>query len=644
MNKKLKNKIVQLAVSLVFLIIGFFDWKTISGGKGFLLAFYYVNPSWVALILCGFPITKKAFRLLAKGKLKVPFLVFVSFVASISLEIVSFFITLDSGMHHSYIFAAGEIAFLMTLGGWIESLTVMKCKSGIKRLVNLIPKEAFVKEGDKLEKKTLDKINIGDVVVCKSGEQIAVDGIIIEGSCSVDQSSVTGEYLPKDMTVGDNVYGGTMNVNGTILINVTKLPKDMTIAKMVELVKEAEGKRAPIARIADRWVSIIVPSLFILSLAVGLIAGFALEAGIVGSILRAVTVLVVFCPCAFALATPTAMAAGLGNGAKNGILIKSGESLEELSRVRTICFDKTGTLTQGKIVLSDIIPVNLEKEELVRLAAGLEKYSEHPLSLAVIEYAKEKIMPDATDITTIPGIGIKGTVENKIIEIYSFKYATENKIVIEPEIINLVEEYYKEGKTVVIILADGTVGGIFAFSDKLRENAAEVISKITNRGYNTAMLTGDNAKSADFIAKTIGIKTVHSELLPEDKLRIIEKYQSDGQKVCMLGDGINDAPSLKMANVSMAMGAMGSDIALDTADMAILNSDLDKVDYTLKLSKRVMGTIKRNIIVAMCINLVAVCLSLFGILNPVTGALLHNGTSILVVVSSALLLHTPKKK
>ncbi len=641
LSRGTKMQLAKLLVSLVFLIVGFFDWKTISSGQGFLMAFYYVNPSWVAIILCGAPLFKGAYLSLKNKKLKVPVLVSVAILASIGLEIASFFIDMNaSGHNHSYIFAAGEIAFLMSLGGWIESLTVKKCKSGIQRLVNLIPKEAFVKVGDTIEKRSLKNISIGDIVVCKSGEMIAVDGEIIKGSCSIDQSSVTGEYVPVDLTVGDKVFGGTMNVNGTVEILVQKLLKDMTVAKMAELVKEAEGKKAPIARVADKWVSLIIPSLIVLSPIVGLISYFALDAGVVESVVRAITILIVFCPCAFALATPTAIAAGLGNGAKNGVLIKSGESLEELSRINTVCFDKTGTLTEGKLLVSDINPYDITENELLKFAGSVEKYSEHPLSQAIVKKAENIHLDNVDDIKTISGVGISGTVQGKFVEIKSYK-STENELGFEQK--NRASDLMQQGKTVVVVKIDGQIKGLLALSDTIRKGAKKLISNLKAKGYETVMLTGDHALSAQYVADMLGVDKVYSNLMPEDKMKAVKELQSQGKKVCMLGDGINDAPSLKLANVSIAMGAMSSDIAIDSANMAILNNDINKSNYTLNLGKRVMRTIKANIFIAMSVNIAALLLSLFGILNPVTGALLHNCTSIFVVLCSALLLFTPKK-
>ncbi|NCA66919.1 MAG: cation-translocating P-type ATPase [Clostridia bacterium] len=632
-KRQLVVKIVILALSLFSLVLGYFNWHEI----GF-MAFYYVNPSWVAVFLCGVPIFRAALNALSRKKVTAAALISIAILASITLEFLSLITNQHSDHSHSYIFAAGEVAFLMAIGGIIEAATVRKTRSGIARLIGLIPKEAYVKTSYGLEKRALENIAIGDIVVAKAGEMIAVDGIIVGGASSVDQSSVTGEYLPIDRAAGDAVYGGTFNQSGVLEIKVTKLLKDMTVAKMAELVEEAEGKKAPISRVADRWASYIVPLAIILSVIVGLLAVYAFRTSANIALIRAVTVLVVFCPCALALATPTAIAAGIGNAARNGVLIKSGQSLEALSHVDTICFDKTGTLTTGEIKLSDIaVADGVDKQEFVRLLAGVEAYSEHPIARAAVKYAGEVKLPVPTDTLTLQGIGIEAKIEDKNIKIYNYDYAIKRgygNILLQTFAIDEM----KEGKTVIAGIIDEKFVAAVSFSDTLRDNAKVIVSDITKKGYNTIMLTGDNEASAKFIGEQSGISNIRHSLLPADKQMIITELQTAGNKVCMLGDGINDAPSLKLSDCGIAMGALGNDMALDTADMAILNSDIAKVRDTLILSKRVLKTIKRNIVIAMSINFVAVTLSLFGILTPVTGAVVHNFTSILVVLSSALLL------
>ena len=638
--KSLKQEIITqcvlLAVSLVFLIAGFFEWKNIWIG------FYYFNPAWIALLICGVPIFVSAIKLLSKGKVKANTLISIAMLACVALEIAGFFVDTESGLshNHSYVFAAAEIAFLMSLGSFIEDLTVKKCRSGIEKVVNLLPKDAFVLTDGEWVNTPTDEIKAGDMILVKSGEVIAVDGIVKKGNASIDQSSVTGEYLPFDASENSPVYGGTINLSGVIEIEATKAAEDTVVAKMAKLTLEAEGKKAPISRLADKWVTVIIPVVIVTSILVGIISSFGFKLSPVESLIRAITILVVFCPCAFALATPTAIAAGLGNSAMGGVLIKSGESLEELSKIKIVCFDKTGTLTEGKIKLDRILSLAEKEDELLKLVASLERYSEHPLSLAVLEYYNKKDYFSAKDIQTAAGEGIKGKVDGKFVEVISYGAAIKRDVNAE----KAAEEFLEQGKTLSFVFIDGKLGGVLAFSDTIRADAKELIASLKEKGYIPYMLTGDNEKSARFIASQCGIENVYASLMPSDKLDIIEKLQSEGKKVCMLGDGINDAPALKLANVSFAMGAMGSDIAIDSADVAIMDNNVAKLADTLKLSKRVVGTIKRNIVIALAINITAVLLSLFGYLTPVTGALVHNGTSILVVASSALLLYRKKKK
>ena len=595
------------------------------------------------MIICGIPIVVGAVKSLARKKITASVLISVAMLSAVILEIVGFFYNIDSSGHsHSYVFVAAEVAFLMAIGGAIEDFTVKKSRAGIERLVGLIPKEAFVKVEDRLEKRPLEEIKIGDIVVIKAGEQISVDGEIVSGKASVDQSSVTGEYALAELKEGDKVFGGTFNKSGVIEVKVTKLLEDMTISKMAKLVEEAEGKKAPISRVADKWASIIVPVAIGLAILVGIIAYFAFNVSVIEAIIRTITVLIVFCPCSLALATPTAIAAGLGNSAKNGVLVKSGASLEVISKCDIICFDKTGTLTKGEIVVSDIAVDGIEEAELLKLAGSLELMSEHPLATAVVNKAKDIIFEKVDKFETIQGIGIKGLVANKNVQVISYgesakqNYSNEN-------LKNTANEYLEQGKTVVSVIIDNVERGIITFADTIREDAKEVIDKLNKMGKKTIMLTGDNEKSARFIAEKCGISEVKFGLLPEQKLQEIENMQKQGKKVCMIGDGINDAPSLKLADCSIAMGALGSDIAIETADMAILNSDMNKIVYCVKHSKRTLFTIKRNIILAMTVNCISIILSLFGIFDPMTGAIMHNVTSVAVVLSSALLLINRKE-
>lgn len=648
LDKETKLNLIFLSISLICLILGFFDWHSISINKGVkgLLLFYYFNPSWIAIILCGHPIFINAIKSIKNKKLSSANLITLAMLASIALEIMGLSgIDVTTSSHsHSYIFAAGEIAWLMMLGEMLEDLTVSKCRSGIQRLISLIPKEANVlKEDGSIIVTKLEDVDLGDIVVVKPGELVSVDGVIIKGQASIDESSLTGEYIPKDVEIGDMVFGGTINKNGVIEIKVTKLSKDMTISKMAELTVEAEGKKAPISKLADKWVGKIVVIVLLSSILVGVISYFAFNLTLIKAIIRAVTILVVFCPCALALATPTAVAAGLGNAARNGVLIKSGEALENLSKSDYICLDKTGTITKGEIKLDKVVSQDYDDKELIKIVASIERYSEHPLAKAILEEAKDVTLYDVDNIKPLQGIGIIGEISGEEVLILSYKKAIDNNLDLS-KLESSINESLSQGQTVVVVIKEGTLIGMLSFSDTIKDNAKKTMEELSNLGLKTMMLTGDNEKAANYIASSCGIKEIKHSLLPQDKLKEIENLQNNNHKVIMVGDGINDAPSLKLANSSFSMGAMGSDIAIDSADIQILNSDICKIVDTIKLSKRVIHAIKRNIIIAMTINVIAVILSLFGILTPVTGALVHNCTSVLVVASSALLLYNKKKK
>ena len=660
-KKELLKNIAILSVSLIFLIIGVLPWA--KEGKFKFLPFYYVNPAWVTVIVCGWKIVYNAFKNLFKGKLTTPLLITLAMLGSIVIEIL--ILTgvnktphgdvnkLDglfkTGHQHSNIFAAGEIAFLMFLGEFLESITVKKCRSGIERLVGLIPQKANVVIGDGIMSVPLERINKGDIVLIKPGEQISVDGEIIEGHASIDQSSLTGEYLPVDLGVGDHVYGGTFNKDGVFKVIVEKKKEDMVISKMANLTIEAEGKKAPIARVADKWSKVIVPIVLVLSVLVGLISKFVLSHGSSEikynwqAISNAITVLVVFCPCALVLATPTAIAAGLGHAAKKGVLIKSGAMLEELSRIKNICFDKTGTLTEGKIAVEKFIVADRSKEDKYKgIVKSMEDVSEHPLAKAVLEYSKEirGVSISADDIKVTPGVGIMCKYDGKEYNLISISKTSQQM----PEMFEQeIRSAKAAGKTITVLQEDKVVVAIIIFTDTLRTNAAEEIEELNKMGYSTIMLTGDNAESASFTGEKLNISKVYSQLLPGDKLNKIYEIQKDG-KTAMVGDGVNDAPSLKAANCSFAVAGIGSDTAIDSADMTIMDGDISKVSYMLKYSKKVLNIIKTNIAVAMTVNLVAVILAMFGLINPILGALIHNCTSVTVVLISASLLRIKGNK
>ncbi len=635
-EKKRKNKQkLVLIVSFISLIFSFLISINVIKSE----FFHYFNPAWIAVIICGKGIVMGAYEGLKEKRITSSLLITIALFASILLEVAGL-IGLGDFSHHneSYIFAAGEIAFLMAIGAFIEDYTVRKSRSGIENLMKLSPTTAKIKVDDEIKEVAIGEIKIGDIVIALPNQIVPVDGKITVGATAIDESSMTGEWTPVDKTIGDNVFGGTWNKFGAIEIEVTKMPEDMAVAKMIELVKEAEGKKAPISRIADKWASYIVPLAVSLSIVVGFIAYFWLGVDVVTAVTRGVTILVVFCPCALALATPTAVAAGLGRGAKEGILIKSGGALEAMASIDTIAFDKTGTLTKGEIKVEEVWS-NIDETEMITLLASAERYSEHPIATAILKYAKDKVtLLDPVNTESITGIGLKCQIDGKQILICSFKSLSIYNIADEVGT-KIGNEMQEKGKTVIALCVDDTLVGLASLSDTIRSGSHAAIKKLESMGVNTLMLTGDNEFSAREIGKNCGISDIRHSLMPEGKVTAIEELVRQNSKVCMVGDGVNDSPALATATTSIAMGALGSDAAIETAEIALMSSDISKIPPLLILSRSVLNKIKGNITFSMSVNFLAVILSTYGLLNPVTGALVHNVSSVFVVLNSAMILN-----
>lgn len=633
-KRDLIKKLTLILVSLVSIVLSYIDiWKLVG-----LPNLRFLDFGYVAVVLCGYEIFVTAIMGLKKKKITSSLLVSIAMIASIVLE---YAVGHTGGHSHSYIFAAGEIAFFMALGGLIEDWTVGKSRKGIERLIAMTPKTAMVKVGSNYEKTPISKLMIGDVVLVKPNEQVPVDGEIVKGESSIDQSSVTGEFVPVDVKPGDKVYGATYNKQGVIEVKVTVPPKDMTVNKLIELVKEAEGQKAPISRLADRWASYIVPSAVVLSLLIGVVSYFAFHLTIAQALIRATTILVVFCPCSLTLATPTAVAAGLGSAAYNGVIIKSGDAIERLAKVDTVAFDKTGTITTGELNVEKVIAFDKTKEkDLLTMLGSIEKYSEHPIGKAIYKYATSKVkkVPDPVNTRSLVGVGISAKVDGKLVKAVSYKEA--KKLYPEDKNLDMLSEYLDKGYSIVVVISNFKPVGAVCLFDTLRDDAKDIIDLLKSKNYSTIMLTGDNKAAASYTTSLVGVDKYVAELMPEDKLDAVLELKKEGHNVCMIGDGVNDAPALAGADCSVAMGALGSDVAVETADVAIMNSDVRNVYNTLHLSRNTLGTIKRNIIISMSINVISVVLSLFGILTPTTGVLVHNFSSLFVVISSAFILNT----
>lgn len=576
------------------------------------------NISWVAVILCGVPIILEAVTgVVTEFDIKADVLVSLALIASVCI---------------GEDFAAGEVAFIMQLGGLLEDLTVAKARAGIEKLVRLTPRTARIISDGKEQIIHAENVKVGDILRVLPGETIAVDGIIISGETSVDQAVMTGESLPVDKTVGDEVSSGTVNQFGAFEMKASKVGEDSSIQRMIRLVQSADAGKTKIVGLADRWATRLV----IIALTAA-----DLTWAISGEIIRAVTILVVFCPCSLVLATPTAIMAGIGNVTKHGFLIREGDALERLAKIKMICFDKTGTLTYGKPEVTDIYAVSMSSDELLTLTAAAENYSEHPLGKAILRSAKEKGLtiniPKAEDFSMNAGKGFKGTVSGREILAGNIKLLDENGISVPEEIIEKADAYIPKGSTVIFTAYDGVTAGFIVLSDTLRPESRSMIKRLKELGVEPVLLTGDNENAAKNIARELGITQVKANYLPEDKMNYISEYQKNGS-TAMIGDGINDAPALKTADVGIAMGGVGSDIAVDAADIALVDDEVKELPHLIALSKRMMTTIKVNLTFSMLLNFTAIVLAITAVLNPVIGALVHNCGSVLVIINSALLL------
>ncbi len=602
---------------------------TIVGGVFLVMSFVFprtdivlpVDPAWVTVIICGIPLLYLAvWRVIYnKGisKISSALLISIAMIAAIAI---------------GDLFAAGEVAFIMEIGAILEDMTTDRAKRGLKKLISLAPTQGRRITNDKEEIISADKILQNDILRVLPGETIPVDGIIIQGETSIDQSIMTGESLPVDKGIGEDVFCGTINRFGSIDMRATKVGEDSSLQKLIRMVQDAENKQAPMQRIADKCASWLVP----VAMMIAIITGFATQ-----DIVRAVTVLVVFCPCALVLATPTAIMAAIGQATKHGVIIKSGEALEKMGKVNTIAFDKTGTLTYGKLEVSDIISFDksISESALLTLTASAEAKSEHPLGKAIVAYAKEKGMAlkDPGSFQMQSGKGICAEVSGRKLYLGNEKYILQSGITIPQNVENELEKLRIQGKASIIVADNNSCFGIIALSDVLRPEAGEMVSKLSDMNTDTILLTGDNQKTAAYFATQAGITKVKADLLPEEKVQSISEIQEQGNKVCMIGDGVNDAPALKIANVGVAMGNMGSDIVVEAADIALMSDDISKIPYLKRLSNATVATIKLSITLSMCINFIAVTCSVLGILNPTTGALVHNAGSCFVVLVAALL-------
>lgn len=602
---------------------------TLLGGVCLVLSFVLpkvgveppIDPAWITVVISGLPLLSSAVRKLCRNrgisKISSALLISIAMIAAIAI---------------GDLFAAGEVAFIMAIGEILEDLTTGRAKRGLTKLIALAPTQGRRLTADGEELIAADAICEGDRLRILPGETIPVDGTIISGETSVDQSILTGESLPADKEIGDAVFCGTINCFGAIDIRATKVGEDSSLQKLIRMVKEAEENKAPTARIADRCASWLVPAAFLIAIVTGLVTG---------DITRAVTVLVVFCPCALVLATPTAIMAAIGQATRHGIIIKSGEALEKMGKVDTVAFDKTGTLTYGRLAVCDCVPLDstVTSDALLALAAAAESKSEHPLGKAIVSCAKERKLPllESDAFTMTAGMGITAQIANATVLCGNEAYLQKNGVALNEKAADTAAQMRSQGKAIVVVAENGKTVGLIALSDTLRPEATQMVTRLSNMRTETALLTGDNILTAHYFAERVGIRNVHAELLPEQKVACIAALQADNHTVCMVGDGVNDAPALKTAGVGVAMGTMGSDIAVEAADVALMGDDLSRIPYLKRLSVATARTIAFSITLSMLINLLAVLLSVLGLLTPTTGALVHNAGSVFVVLIAALL-------
>ena len=603
----IQKEIALLAVSGAALVASIFDLLPLP-----------FDAAWVAIVLCGVPIVLEALiGLITAFDIKADVLVSLALIASVLI---------------GEDFAAGEVAFIMQLGALLEDVTVARARAGIEKLVHLTPQTARVVRDDGERIVPAEQVRVGDRLRVLPGESIPVDGVITSGQTSINQAVMTGESLPVDKTVGDEVSSGTVNQYGAFEMRATKVGEDSSIQRMIRLAQSADAGKARIVGQADRWATWIV---------VIALTAAALTWLITGEIIRAVTILVVFCPCALVLATPTAIMAAIGNATRHGFLVREGDALERLAAVRKIAFDKTGTLTYGtpRVVAVASALAGLDRAGLYALAAGAEQLSEHPLGKAVVAGYREEnsgeIAP-AESFEMLPGRGVSAVVDGRRVLAGNPQLLADHGVAVSPDAER--QRLLEEGATMIYVAADGVFAGYLALSDTLRAESAATIAALEAAGVRPVLLTGDHESAAGAIAARLGIREVRAGCLPEDKLEEIGRWQRDGVHVCMIGDGVNDAPALKKADVGIAMGGVGSDIAVEAADIALVDDEVKELPHLMALSRRMMSTIRMNLTFSMGLNFLAIFLAMAGTLNPVVGALVHNAGSVAVILNSALLL------
>ena len=592
-----KNQIIDITLITISII---------SLITSFVLSLDYI--SWISIILCGMPIFKECIEgLVTEFDIKADLLVSIAIIASIII---------------GEVFAAGEIATIMAIGGFLEEYTVSKTQVKIKELAKMTPQFATRIRNGIEERIPVENVQVGDILKVLPGESIPTDGIIINGEASINQSTLTGESLPIDKKENDEIYSGTINLYGSFTMKSTKISQDSSLQRLIELVESSKPENAKIVRTADKWATLIVAIAFAASILTYL---YTFE------IIRSVTILVVFCPCALVLATPTAITAAIGNLTKYGVLIKDGESLEELAHVDELIFDKTGTLTNGTPKVVNVTSDN--PKEMMYLISSLESKSEHPLAKAIVQHYNSNELAEVDNFKIHIGEGVSGTINGS-------RIIAGNKKLLKSENVPLdaIAEC-QNGEIQIFVAKDAEYLGCVYLADTLRKNTGKTIRRLKGLRIKTTLLTGDNEKTAKYIAEKIKIRNVKFNCLPQDKTEYIAREQILGHKVAMIGDGINDAPSLKKANVGIAMGNIGSDISVDAANITLINDNIEDIPQLIAVARRSIKVISIGIAFALIVNIVAMALAILGLLNPIEGALIHNIGSVIVIIYSSTLVN-----
>ena len=633
-----------LSIPLLWTMVGHFSFTSFLYVPDLLM-----NP-WVQLILAtpvqfiiGWQFYVGAYKALRNGSANMDVLVVMGTSAAYFYSIYQMLTHTSHHMPHLYFETSAVLITLILLGKLFEARAKGKSSQAIKQLMGMQAKSALVVRDGVEQQIPLEEVRIGDIVLVKPGEKIPVDGEVLKGNSAVDESMLTGESLPIDKAQGDLVYGSTINKNGIIEMKALKIGHETALAQIIKIVESAQGSKAPIQRLADKISSIFVPIVVGIS-AVTFILWWVIGGEFTPALEAMIAVLVIACPCALGLATPTSIMAGTGRAAQFGILFKGGEHLEQTGFIDTVVVDKTGTVTNGQPVLTDVVVQNGNENEVLAFVAAAEKMSEHPLAQAIVQgvIEREISIPQATDFQAIPGYGIEANVSGSTVAIGTRKLMREKAISLNANTENELVSFEQQGKTAMLVAIDGKFSAIIAVADTVKETSKQAVQRLHDLGLKVIMLTGDNARTAESIAKEVGIDDVISEVLPEQKAHEIDKLQKSGRKVAMVGDGINDAPALAVADIGMAIGT-GTDVAMEAADITLIRGDLNSIADAILMSRKTMINIKQNLFWAFAYNVIGIPIAALGFLAPwLAGAAM--AFSSVSVVLNALRLQRVKLK